>query len=217
MKMIVRNLMVLTLLLAPAYAQLPSIPSQSGDSNVSSEPAAAADQTQEFSAEETPQALPHEEETQEAEIHSSLFRTMGGLGLVLFLMIAVYFAARKFAPRYFAKSASEKILKVIETLPLGDKRSVSLIEVANNRFLVGNTPQRLNLIAALPDSAQSALSVSEVEALSAHPKTTIANESKTPFRNLFEVEKRRPSQHRGNPLPEDIRAKMRQLRETLER
>jgi flagellar biosynthetic protein FliO len=219
MKMIVRNLMVLTLFLAPAYAQLPSIPAQSEDNNFSSEPATTVDQVQESSAGEAPKALTHETETQqaktqEAEIHSSLFRTMGGLGLVIFLMIAVYFAARKFAPRYFAKSTSGKTLKVVETLSMGDKRSISLIEVANNRFLVGNTPQQLNLIAALPDSG---ISVSEAEALSTHPKTTIAKESKAPFRNLFELEKRRPPQHLGNPLPEDIRVKMRQLRETLER
>ena len=99
-----------------------------------------------------------------------MFRAMGGLGLVLFLMIAGYFAARKFAPRYFAKGASETNLKIIETLSMGDKRSISMIQVGNSRFLVGNTAHQINLLTELPESISV---VSEPETLSETPKSLI--------------------------------------------
>jgi len=194
--------MILALFLAPAYGQLvaPS-PGESGNANGGP-----------LIQEQVP-ATPTGE-GQEAEMNFPIMRTVGGLGLVLCLMIAAYFAARKFAPRYFTRGASDKNLRLIETLAMGDKRSISLIEVANSRFLIGNTPHQINLLAALPEPVSL---VSEPDALPLKPNDTIREESHTHFRNLFEVEKRRSSQHMGHPLPEDIRTKMRQLREALER
>ena len=143
-----------------------------------------------------------------------MFRTLGGLGLVLCLMIAGYFAAKKFAPRFFAKGTAEKNLRIIETLSMGDKRSISMIEVGDSRFLVGNTPNQINLLVALPERMSL---VSEPEAAEMSAKSATEKEPMVPFRNLFEVEKKRPTQQAGHPLPEDIRVKMRQLREALER
>ncbi len=191
MKGISLNLMVLALFLVPAYGQLTSFP--------------PADQAQAASA----------EDAQEAQMHFPIARTIGGLGLVVCVMIGTYFAARKFAPRYFTKAGSERNLKVIETLAMGDRRSISLIEVANSRFLVGNTPHQINLLASLPEPVSL---LSEPSTLTSNQKETKREESRVPFRNLFEVEKKRPAaQYMGHPLPEDIRTKMRQLRETLER
>jgi flagellar biosynthetic protein FliO len=149
-----------------------------------------------------------------AGVGLDMIRTIGGFGIVVCLMIVAYFAARKFAPRYFSKGASAKNLKVVETLSMGDKRSISIIEVANNRFLVGNTLHQINLLAALSEPVSF---VSKPEPLPEISQDSTPNESGSPFRNLFEVEKKRPSQRTGNPLPEDVRAKMRQLREALER
>jgi flagellar biosynthetic protein FliO len=182
--------MIFALFLVPAYGQITSTPEDQQTSAVS-----AGD-------------------VQEAEMHFPVLRTVGGLGLVVCVMIAVYFAARKLAPRYFTKIGSERDLRVIETLAMGDRRSISLIEVGNNRFLVGNTPHQINLLAALPEPISL---VSEPNTLPANQKDKARDESKAPFRNLFEVEKKRSSQYMGNPLPEDIRTKMRQLREALER
>jgi flagellar biosynthetic protein FliO len=150
----------------------------------------------------------------DAGMHFPMFRTLGGMGLVICLMIGIYLAAKKIVPQYFGKSVAERKLKIIETLSMGDRRSLSVIEVANNRFLVGNTPHQINLLAALP---QPIALVSEPDAVSARPNEKLGNESGSTFRNLFEVEGRRSSQYMGNPLPEDIRTKMRQLRDALER
>ena len=201
MKVWMRNILMTALLVTPAYGQTavpgPAAPTGPANSGLG----VAAD------------AAPAVQEG-EAGMDFPIVRTIGGMGLVIVLMAAAFFAARKFAPRYFNKPASEKSVKLIETLSMGDKRSIVLIEVANNRFLVGSTPQQINLLAALPE----ALSVSsEPDEASAALKTAIKKESRIPFRNLFEIEKKRPSQLAGNPLPADLRAKMRQLRETLER
>jgi flagellar biosynthetic protein FliO len=144
----------------------------------------------------------------------SVLRTVGGLGLVLTLIVGGYFAIRKFAPQYFAKSVSGQNMRVIETLPMGDRRSISLIEVANSRFLVGNTPQQINLILTLPDSLSL---VSETEAVPPIPKPAPITESGLQFRKMYDFERGRTAQRSPNPLPDDLRMKMRQLRRALER
>jgi flagellar biogenesis protein FliO len=141
-------------------------------------------------------------------------RAIGGLGLVLSLIVAGYFAAKKLAPQYFSKRSLDKSMKVIETLSMGDKRSISLIQVANSRYLVGNTAHQINLLTALPE--QFSL-LSEPEAPTAELKNETAKETKKRFRNFLEVEKSRPVPPAGHPLPDDLRMKMRQLREALER
>jgi flagellar biosynthetic protein FliO len=204
MKALLRNLMVITLFLVPAYAQMVSGPAQTPAEITGSGASANAAQTQ------PAQAV----DMREADFHFPVFRTLGGLGMVVCLMIAAYFAAKKFAPRYFAKGTAERNLRVIETLSIGDKRSISMIEVGNSRFLIGNTPNQINLLMALPEALSL---VSEPETMPTSSRSTVGKESTTPFRSLFEVEKKRPSQYTGNPLPNDIRMKMRQLREALER
>jgi flagellar biosynthetic protein FliO len=214
MKIILRNLIVMALFLLPICGLSASTPVQTAEASGSNNagvlgttpPAAPAFETQ------SP-AVPGAE-AQESNPSFPVFRTIGSLGLVLCLMVGGYFAAKKFAPRYFSKGTSDRNLKVIETLSMGDKRSISMIEVGNSRFLVGNTPHQINLLAALPESFSI---VSEPEKVSASQKEMAGNESIQPFRNLFEVEKRRTTQYAGNPLPEDIRLKMRQLRASLER
>jgi flagellar biosynthetic protein FliO len=210
MKVFLRNLIVIALFIMPAYGQLASTPAQTTDGNSNGNNVALLDTP----ATAAPVAVAPIAEAQGTNLGFPVLRTIGGLGLVLCLMIAGYFAAKKFAPRFFAKSASEKNLKVIETLSMGDKRSISMIEIGNSRYLIGNTPHQINLLAALPEPISM---VSEPEALPSTPKSIARNESAVPFRNLFEVEKKRSTQYAGNPLPEDIRTKMRQLREALER
>jgi flagellar biosynthetic protein FliO len=202
-KAYLRNLMMLWLLLLPAdgRAAAPPSPNPAGSENSVSAP-----------AEQGPMVpVP---ETKDADLQFPVFRTLGGLGIVVCLMVGAFFAAKKFAPRYFSKPSSERNLKLIETLSMGDRRSISVVEVANNRFLIGNTPHHINLLAILPEPLSI---VSELEKTSAPQEKISRRESRTPFRNLFEVEKSRPVQYAASPLPEDLRAKMRQLRDALER
>jgi flagellar biosynthetic protein FliO len=204
-KAYLRNLIVTLLLFLPVAGRAAAPPSPSP---VGSETAVQAAAT----AEQGPMApVP---ETKDPDLQFPIFRTLGGLGIVVCLMVGAFFAAKKFAPRYFSKPSSERNLKIIETLSMGDRRSISLVEVASTRFLIGNTPHQINLLAALPEPLSL---VSEPEKASAPQEKITRRESRTPFRSMFEVEKNRPVQYAASPLPDDLRTKMRQLRDALER
>jgi flagellar biogenesis protein FliO len=132
-----------------------------------------------------------------------VLRTLGGLGLVVSLIVLGFFAARKYAPQFFNKKPGEQKLKILESLSMGDKRSIALIQVDGACYLVGNTSQQINLLAQLSDFNPG--------------KTGYGSDSGDSFRKLYEVEKKQ-SAARGTPkpIPADVRAKMRQLREALE-
>ncbi len=142
-----------------------------------------------------------------------VMRTLGGFALVISLILIAFLAARKIAPQYFNKRPSDRNLRVIETLPVGDKRSVAVIQLGDKRFLIGNTPQQITLLSQL-ENAISFIAEAE-KAPQAEPATpSHAN----PFRKLYETEKNRGASRAGKEktIPPDVRAKMRQLREALE-
>jgi flagellar biosynthetic protein FliO len=204
MKAVLMKLMILMIFLPYAFGQTVSTSSRMESGNSNAVPGIAADKMQATSA----------ADAQDGGGYFPVLRTLGGMGIVLCLMIGIYFAAKKFAPHYFTKATSERNMKVIETLPMGDRRFISMIEVGGKCFLVGNTPQQINLLTALHESLPL---VSEPDALPANPKERGRREFISPFRNLFEGEKKGRSQNMAHVLPEDIRTKMRQLRESLER
>jgi flagellar biosynthetic protein FliO len=203
-KAILIKLTILMLFLPCAFGQAVLTSPRIESGNISGGSVIAADKMQPTSG----------MDAQDGGGHFSMLRTLGGMGIVLCLMIGMFFAAKKFAPRYFTRATAERNLKVIDTLAMGDRRSISLIEVGGNRFLIGNTPQQINLLAALPEAISL---VSEPEALPVNPKEKNRYDFTSPFRNLFEVEKKGRPQNLAHVLPEDIRTKMRQLRKSLDR
>jgi flagellar biosynthetic protein FliO len=144
-----------------------------------------------------------------------LMRTLGGLGLVLCLIVFGFLAAKKFAPQFFTKNPSGKNLKLLETLSMGEKRSIAVVEFHDQRFLVGNTPQQISLLACFPGTIPL---VSEPEISLLSDSGGAKAKATQQFRNIYEMEKTRP-RNLGKPkqIPEDVKAKMRQLREALER
>jgi len=141
----------------------------------------------------------------------SFLRVVGGLGLVLSLIIFGTLGIRKYAPQYFAKKVTERSLMLVETLPMGEKRSIAVIKIDERRLLIGNTPNQITLLAALGEDG--ALLADQGAAAA---ETT----SRTPspsFKNLYEFEKNGSSRNKMRIIAPDIRAKMRQLRESLER
>ncbi len=141
-----------------------------------------------------------------------VIRTVGGFALVLSLILIAFFIARKIAPQYFNKRTAEKNLKVIESLSVGEKRSVALIQVGEKRFLIGNTPQQITLLSPLDNSFSL---ISETDKHTAEP---LPANPVNPFKRLYEAERNRISSKPGKEktIPPDVRAKMRQLREALE-
>jgi hypothetical protein len=100
---------------------------------------------------------------------------------------------------------------------LGEKRSISVIQIEDKRFLIGSTSSQITLLAPL----RGPLSVEDDVVAKATVEPAAAPRAKAPvekFRNIFEIEKASPARNGGRTktIPPDVRAKMRQLRESLE-
>ncbi|HYK88142.1 MAG TPA: flagellar biosynthetic protein FliO [Acidobacteriota bacterium] len=142
-----------------------------------------------------------------------VIRTLGGFALVISLILIAFLVARKVAPQYFNRRTTERNLRVIESLSVGEKRSIGLIQVGDKRFLIGNTPNQITLLSQLEDSVSL---IAEGEKTTS---TELSNPSPVnPFRRLYETERYREASKVGKEksIPPDVRAKMRQLREALE-
>jgi flagellar biogenesis protein FliO len=106
-------------------------------------------------------------------------------------------AKRKYTPEYSKNAGSGKILKVIETLPMGNRRSIAIIQVADRHFLVAVTPNQINLLASLP---KSLLINSETDNEKLSSQGTAGKENRSTFRQLYEIEKKRPAAVSGEAL-----------------
>ena len=102
-------------------------------------------------------------------------------------------------------------MKVVETLPMGDRRSIALVQVDDSWFLVGNTASQINLLARLPWEFSLGM---ERDVTDAGPASLSG--SRDSSRRLYKVEKKPAGLGKPKPIPPDVRAKMRQLREALE-
>lgn len=122
--------------------------------------------------------------------------------------VAGYLAAKRRISRCGTRGASERSLKIIETLSMGDKRSISMIEMGNRRFLVGNTARRISLLMELPEPASA---ISEHETLQKPSNSASEKNFPIPYKNLFEAEKIRPVQRAVQLLPDGVYLNMRQL------
>jgi flagellar biogenesis protein FliO len=140
-------------------------------------------------------------------------KAIGGVGLVISLILAGFLLFRRFAPQYIAKRPGERILRLIEMLPLGDKRSVMLVQAGANKLLLASSAGQISLLLSLPDTAATALDGGKPAEI------TTPGASSGKFKNLLELEKKAPaaSLPMRRALPPDIRGKMQELRKALER
>jgi flagellar biosynthetic protein FliO len=77
-----------------------------------------------------------------------LIRTLGALSLIVGLIVAASWGMRRFGGTHFTKNNEiASIVKVISTIPLGDRRSLMLVRFKDRTLLVGSTPQTLSLLA----------------------------------------------------------------------
>lgn len=166
----------------------------------------------------TEQALAKPAQAQAAETPAGgmgfpLIRTIGGFALVISLILIAFLVARKIAPQYFNKRSIERNLKLIESMSMGEKRSIALIQVRDRRFLIGNTPHQITLLSQLDDSLSLVSEAEKARSTAPTPKNLV-----DPFRRLYETERNRgvPKVGKDKAIPPDVRAKMRQLREALE-
>jgi flagellar biogenesis protein FliO len=121
---------------------------------------------------------------------------------------------RKFAPQYITKRPGERMLRLVEVLPVGDKRSIILMEAGASKLLLASSPGHISLLSSLPDSAAPTAPGGRNSI-----ETVAAGASSGKFKNLLELEKKASSASLpARPaLPPDIRGKMQELRKALER
>ncbi len=189
------------------FAQTPSQPpSSNGDGSQQTAVDSGAVKTAAAAASDHAEALPPSPDF-------SLLKIAGGLGLVLCLIVAGLFGGKKLFPQYFTRPIAENSLKLLETLGMGERRSISVVEFEGQRYMVGNTSQQITLLAALPGRSYLSDELTE----SSQPfQFTKSKPAPASFKSIYEKEKAPPARGVGKPIPPDIRAKMRQLRESLE-
>ncbi|MBK7293865.1 MAG: FliO/MopB family protein [Holophagaceae bacterium] len=85
---------------------------------------------------------------QPAEAPPSGLRAFGSLVLVLGLAGASLWALKKYGRGRIPGGGGHK-LRVEETLALGDRRFVSILDVEGERFLIALTPQAISLLSRL--------------------------------------------------------------------
>ncbi len=81
-----------------------------------------------------------------------LLRTFGALLFIVGLIAAVGWALRYFGIVSFGKAQNETAgLKIMNTLPLGERRSLLTVKFGDRMLLIGATPQGLSLLAEQPE------------------------------------------------------------------
>jgi flagellar biosynthetic protein FliO len=92
------------------------------------------------------------EEAQSAEAPSAvglLFRTVGALLLIVGLILAAAWGMRRFSGgRFMNKDGEAPQLAVLSTVPLGDRRSLSIVKFGERTLLLGSTQQAITLLAS---------------------------------------------------------------------
>jgi len=145
-----------------------------------------------------------------------VFRTLGGQVLVLSFILGGFVVAKRFAPQYFKASPRDRILRVVETLPMGDKRSLAVVQVGDRRYLVGNTTQQISILTNLGEVLDDREEF-EPPSESRDPLPGKMRGGLSSFRGLYEKEKSgRAAVRQVRPIPAELRAKMRRLRDSLE-
>lgn len=88
-----------------------------------------------------------------ASLWSTLAYLLSLLAVFAFVVILAYLAARLMGGR-FQRNLSGNGGRVLDTLPLGPKMSVSLVEVADRVFLLGVTEQSITLLSEITDEGE---------------------------------------------------------------
>ncbi|MCB1052349.1 MAG: flagellar biosynthetic protein FliO [Acidobacteria bacterium] len=77
------------------------------------------------------------------------FKVIGSLFVVLGLIVLFGYLARKFLPQTLITQKNAGHMRILQNLPLGGGKFVSLIEAEGQKLLIGVSEKHLNLIARL--------------------------------------------------------------------
>ncbi|PLX84486.1 MAG: flagellar biosynthetic protein FliO [Desulfuromonas sp.] len=91
--------------------------------------------------------LPAQAAAEGGDLFSSSLKLIAALGVVLGIILILYWVGRRGVG--FLPSAKGGIIKVVEMRPLGAKRSLCLVEVRGEEFLLGLGGDRVELLSPL--------------------------------------------------------------------
>lgn len=103
---------------------------------------------------QAPLVLDDGKPTQEVAAPPSALRAFVSMALVLGAVGGGLWALRKYGPKRLGATGPARRLKVEETLPLGDRRFVSIIRADQEEFLVAVHPQGITLLSRLDGTTQ---------------------------------------------------------------
>jgi flagellar biosynthetic protein FliO len=83
------------------------------------------------------------------------YRTMLAVLIVIVLGISAIYVTKKILPKIANTSGKE--IHIVETVHLGPRKSVHLIEIGNHRFLIGSTSENISKLA---DLSQNSVNIS---------------------------------------------------------
>jgi len=84
-------------------------------------------------------------------IGMSIFKTLSALVVVLVCIYAGIFLLKKFLGRRYNSSSKENLLQIMETAYVGQKKTVSLVRVANKSVLIGVTDNNISILSELSE------------------------------------------------------------------
>lgn len=81
----------------------------------------------------------------DADLGSAVYRMILGVSVVVVLGVAAIYVSKKVLPRFSAIQGKQ--IKVLETVHLGSRKTIYLIEIAGQQVLVGSTSDRFSKLA----------------------------------------------------------------------
>ncbi|MEZ6196390.1 MAG: flagellar biosynthetic protein FliO [Planctomycetota bacterium] len=82
---------------------------------------------------------------------ASLPRLFGGLLVVLVLGVVAVVGGRVFLKRTRLAPSSERVLKIVDALPLGPRKQIYVVEVQGRRLVLGAGPETITLLSEFED------------------------------------------------------------------
>lgn len=155
-------LLTLFLISVPIVAQQPAS-KQSGtaetkeqavDATATPTPTTPADSTQTPPPLQADERLPFMAESSNPQEQAApstgglMLRTLGALLLIVGLIVAAAWGMKKFGGARFGKVAEDAPeLSILNTVALGDKRSLAIVRFGNRNLLLGSTAQSITVLA----------------------------------------------------------------------
>ena len=94
-------------------------------------------------------------ETKDATQINLVKQFMLAIGFVALLGCGTFYFSKKVAPKLSASKG--KSISIVDSVSLGQNKTLHIVEIDNKKLLIGSTPQSINTLAELPGSFQEVL------------------------------------------------------------